>query len=92
MAQLFRVKEGKLNQWKKWCDYLVAHKSEVIDSLKEEKVTRELSVLYGEVVFYVMVGECLPSTDTELNRMHKKNLAECLEEVRGDVLFDFSVE
>lgn len=89
--KIFKIRDGKFKQWKDWCDYLLAHKSEVLDTLKEEKVTREVCVLYGDKVLYVMEGEGLPATDREINRLHVKNRQECLEVVEGETLFDFKL-
>jgi len=89
--KIFKIKEGKIQQWKDWCIFLNEHKPEVLETLKEEKVTRECAVLRGDTVFYFMIGEGHPSSDTELNIQHRKNVKECLEPVEGEVLFDFNL-
>lgn len=86
---VFKIKEGKETQWKKWVAYLLAHEKEVLESLKEEKVTRETLAQYGDILVWEMEGECLPASDSKLNRMHNKNREECLERVSPNVLFDF---
>lgn len=92
-CKIFKIKEGKLQQWKDWCAFLNSHKAEVLGSMKEEGLTQEFSILYDDtVLFYCVVGKSLPSTDKEINRLHKKNRVECLEPVVSDVLFDFKIE
>ncbi len=90
--KIFKIKEGKLQQWKDWCEFLRKNEKEVFETMKEEKVTRELAVRVGDTVLYVMEGEMLPSTNKDLNIQHQKNLVECLEPVTdAEVLFDFKL-
>jgi hypothetical protein len=70
--KIFKIKEGKLKQWKDWCDFLIKNKTDVLETMEEEKVTRESSVLYGNTLFYFMVGECLPAKDRKINTLHRK--------------------
>ena len=43
---LMRVKDGRLDQWKKWCKFLVANKKKVSKTLKQENAVREAGVLF----------------------------------------------
>ncbi len=95
--KLFKFKKGKRQQWKDWCVFLNAHKEEVLETLREEQVTQEVGYASENYFLYGMEGLCLPSTDTKLNREHKRNLKECLEPVADqhdyqfEVWFDFVV-
>jgi hypothetical protein len=88
--KIFKIRDGKKRQWLDWCKFLIAHETEVQETLREEKVTREINYLFDDYVLYVMEGDCLPSSDREMNRLHKKNKVECLELVEGTTLFDIS--
>lgn len=86
-VNLFKIKEGKLNQWKDWCDLLMTKfKSEALETLKEEKVAYEGCFTFElnseHYVLGLADGECLPASDCELNRQHKKHRQECLEFVK----------
>jgi hypothetical protein len=99
--KLFLFKEGKEEQWRKWCAYLNLHHHEVIETMQEEKLTREFCILHDKVLLYGIVGESLPANKNKLiNIMHSKHKHECLEsytsnedflERAGEVLFDFNI-
>jgi hypothetical protein len=95
----FKLKAGKETQWRAWCAFLIAHESEVKETLREEAVTREACWLADGFVYYGMEGLCLPASDKELNRNHRQSVRECLEPTKENVsavpegaekLFDFS--
>ncbi|HEY0908379.1 MAG TPA: hypothetical protein VGE35_03465 [Candidatus Paceibacterota bacterium] len=96
----FKVKEGREAQWRSWCLSLIHEKAQVLETMKEEAVTRETCWIKDGFVYYGMEGLCLPATDREINRLHKQNRRECLE-VPGEfiesvpngseVLFDFNL-
>jgi len=95
--KIFKFKDGKKGQWKEWCNVLNARKEEVVATLLEEKVTHELGVCIGDYFLYGMEGECLPASDCELNREHKRNFRECLGPAEtmppgeGQIWFNFQI-
>ncbi len=94
---LFKVKKGKLNQWKQWCNLLMAErKQEALESFKYENVESELCYTFrvgntdyvlGEISFN---GEYKKSNmDLKINQDHHKNKKECLEYISElESLFD----
>ncbi len=98
-AILFRIKEGKKEQWYAWCAELAdVLREEAIRTLKEEKVSHELALGFSlentDYVVGYMEGECLPANmDREINQRHKEMREECLERVRdATVLYDLKRE
>ncbi len=94
----FKVKEGREAQWRSWCAILNIRRKEVLETMKEEKVTREACWIFDGYIYYGMEGLCLLATDCGLNREHRRNRRECFEvpstEVAGvpegaEELFDF---
>ena len=95
--RVYKVKEGKLDKLRDWTNKLSGvYRKEVLESLREEMVEREFIAIFemndNYYVFGFMDGECLPATDTDLNRSHKDIMKECLEPVSGaEVLYDLKV-
>ncbi|MEK7564591.1 MAG: DUF6176 family protein [Patescibacteria group bacterium] len=94
-VKIFKIKEGKEEQWLSWCKFLVDHNDEVIQTLKEEENIREINYLFEhnreKFIVYFQEGKFKPASDCELNKKHFKNLEECLEKVSLEKLFDFKV-
>jgi len=83
-GNLYKIKQDKLSKWREWCLLLrTTHKEEALETLKEEKNTHELYLIFQiKEDFYVAmmgVGENLPATSRELNQRHKAMKEECLE-------------
>jgi len=93
-GNFFKIKEGKLEAWKKWCEELSGPLREEA-TLKEEKVSREAFIHFKiddhDYVIGLGDGEALPATLKEINLRHKAISRECLEYV-GKVsnLYDLS--
>jgi len=86
-AILFRIKEGKKEQWYASCAELAGVlREEAIRTLEEEKVLHELTLGFSlentDYIVGYMEGECLPANmDREINQRHKEMREECLEYV-----------
>lgn len=92
--RLFRIKEGKKQQWIDWCTYLATHPEDVRHTLVQENSTREACFTYGDyVVGYAEFHDApIPADmDNPLNVDHRRHLKECLEKVEGAPLYDISV-
>lgn len=95
---LFKIKEGKLEQWKDWSAYLLAHADEVRATMLYEKSNREMFTLFtiGDSHYVVGHGEFFDEPvradmTVPLNIEHRKNMSECLERVgRGEVLYEIT--
>jgi hypothetical protein len=97
-AKLFKVKEGKLELWREWCAFLNQHTEEVLETLGQERVSRESCLLFLLNDTYYVVGMSewfatpVKSDDRELNVKHRAMLTECLEPVdRCETLYDFKL-
>lgn len=95
-----KFKEGKVKQWRNWCLFLTSSKDEVLESLKEEKVSQEVCFTKNNLVYYGIDGECLKSSERKINIDHRKNVKECLERLNtysydvpkdAEKLFEFKV-
>ena len=93
---LLKVKEGKLDQWKQWCNLLMtSRKQEAIDSFKYEGVSSEECHLFKVCNDYYLLGVAEfdgehkeANMDLEINKEHKKQKKECLEAlIEGEELF-----
>jgi len=98
-SNVFKIKEGKTQQWKDWCVKLnTIYRTEAIETLKEEKVTQEAFFFFTinnqDYTMSMVDGEALPSTTTrELNIEHRKNYKECLEKVSTvEVLYHLKLD
>lgn len=85
-GNLFKIRPGKLEKWKDWCYELENNlREEALITLKEEKCTQELFILFSiNEDFYTVgmgEGECLPATLREINIKHKEISKECLEKI-----------
>lgn len=84
---IFRVKKGRLDQWRAWCHELeTSFREDALDSLRQEQIIQEAAFLFEiEGEYYVlgfMNGEGLPADMTkEVNIKHKQAKEECLERV-----------
>lgn len=93
---LLKVKEGKLNQWKEWCAYLLTQKEVAKETLRRENANAELGVLFtiGEDNYVYGSTEYFDTPikadmTMELNPKHIANVKECLEIIsKGEELFD----
>lgn len=86
---LFKIKEGKKEEWVRWCDELMSRKNEAILTLQEENLIKEWCVISGDYVFcgYETVEgkEKLPmNKEREINQKHYQIFHECLETVEGE--------
>ncbi len=85
VGALFKIKENKLNVWKDWEQVLMKNKLEAIETLKEENMLIEGSMTFkiGEDNYAILFGyheeELKPSTEKEINIIHKRIKSECLE-------------
>lgn len=92
-SNIFKIKEGKTNQWKDWCNRLnTVYRDEALETLNEEKVIQELFLFFSingkDYTISLVEGEALPSTDRQLNIEHRKNFTECLEKIgRAEILY-----
>ncbi len=95
---LYKVKEGKLDQLLKWGGVLMNEKNkEAIESIIEEKVTREFVVVFpyetGHLAIGFMDGECLKGSDSELNIEHRKIMRDSLEFISdGKVVYELLIK
>ncbi|HET8574891.1 MAG TPA: DUF6176 family protein [Candidatus Paceibacterota bacterium] len=97
--KIFKIKEGKLEQWKQWCKELeTSRRGEAIETLRDEGVTREGCLLFqigtDNYVVGFAEGNPHPSDPTlSINQEHKRHREECLESVVStQVLYDLRLE
>lgn len=99
-ASLFRVKPGKLDQWKAWCEKLqTTLYSQAIETLTEEKLRQEVAILLTIDDEYYVVG-CMegknyvaPNAARDINREHQRHKSECLDKVsQADILYNLESE
>lgn len=95
---IFRVKEGKVDEWIRWCHRLESDlHDEAMNTLMEERITEEFCALawIGDTayVFGFVTGEMLPpNMARSINVEHKKLKTECLEFVsEAEVMYQFNV-
>ncbi len=76
---LFKVVEGKYNDWKSWCNLLSERQSEAEETMREENCVYERSVVYERNGDYYVVGTAAfngspqkANLDVELNLQHQK--------------------
>jgi hypothetical protein len=96
---LLKVKEGKLETWKSWCNELeTLRREEAMETLKEEKVIEETCLLVdfhgAPYVVAFMEGEMLPADMAcEINQKHDAMKKECLEYVsEGESLYNLRLQ
>lgn len=98
---LFKVKRGKLNQWKQWCFELdTFRRKSALQTLKRENSSREyyVHVAVGRDHYVVASSEYfaprVAQDETEpLNKKHKEMLKDCLVFLgRGITLCDLTVD
>ncbi|MBX4209555.1 hypothetical protein KW799_02610 [Candidatus Parcubacteria bacterium] len=82
--RIYKIRKEKLEKLLTWAKELsTTYKSEALAALREEKVSREyVGIFYIENEPYAlcfMEGECLPASDSELNRKHKEVMRDCIE-------------
>lgn len=84
---LFKIKEGKLETWKKWGKLLVKkYKKEAIETLKEENIQYEGFCIFemnGDYYTLAMIeGEAKSANmERKLNQKHRAMKKECLERI-----------
>ena len=85
---LWKVKEGKREEWLEWCKGIMTNYEEAAETLKEEQLIEERCVLFdvGDESYLVYFHQPeegkqkLPANmEKEINRMHFKKMEECLE-------------
>ncbi|MBP9826949.1 hypothetical protein KBC99_00545 [Candidatus Saccharibacteria bacterium] len=93
-AVLFRIKPDKEQVWRDWCSQIYGqYRNEAIESLNEEGLIQEMSLLFKvENATYMigyMDGEAKPSNkEREINKIHAEKRQECLEYVgEAEVLY-----
>lgn len=100
-ARLFRVKEGKLDQWLAWCQRLNGElRDEAAATLKDEGIRDEFFITFEiDRVHYTLGAVLTPNGETPkpadssvaINAEHKRLKRECLELVgKGD--FSYFIE
>lgn len=84
-AVLWKVRPGKLDQWRQWCAQIRGDAAtEAIETLKEENVAEELCVLLlvgGEHYVVGLVradGPRPPNPSRPINQLHSRMKQECL--------------
>lgn len=103
ISKIFRVKEGKLDELKKWFSVLGnERKEEAIATFSYENVEREVFVLFkgSDGQDYLIglneVNGELKKGDPEvrINQEHRKVMAECLERIsdNGKVVLDLRAQ
>ena len=85
-GNLFRIREGKLDQWRAWCARISGElRTDATTSIVEEKTLQELFVIFevGGTHYTIGLaeGECLPPTDRDINTEHRRISRECLEKI-----------
>ncbi len=98
-ANLFKVKPGKLGQWKAWCEKIQNQlRDEAVKTLLEEGVRQEAAMLFelegSHYVLGFMDADTLaPANEAhEINRQHRLQKKECLEKVsRVETLYYLAV-
>lgn len=95
--KLFKVKEGKLDQWKNWCNELMTtRKSEALASLTRENVQHESCYLFKENNEYFVLGTVAfsgtpkDSGKTLVDLQHDYQKKECLEPLPKETLYNLS--
>lgn len=93
---LYRIKPGKFQIWREWCDALMTlHKEEAAETLDEEDLIQETCFTFGNkdegFVFYkhkTLPGkEKKPANmERELNKTHFSIFEECLTPVKPRIL------
>lgn len=96
---LLKVKEGKLKQWKDWCNFLMSEMDTVKKTLVQENAIGEYGILFKVGDDYYVYGgtdyrdePIKADMSIELNRKHKEVVTECLEFVAtGQELFKITL-
>ena len=82
---LFKIKEGKVEHWRQWCNLLATeYKKEAIETLQEENLTYESFSIFSingqHYTIGMTEGDAKPANmERELNQKHKTIKQECLE-------------
>jgi hypothetical protein len=95
--KIFKVKDGKMSQFRDWCAELKEREPEVLETLVHENVVCE-TYYHFEVGSHDYVAGIQwiegihekADMSVELNRKHFETLQECLEPVKGTDLCSFS--
>ena len=88
---LFKIKEGKGEQWEAWCVELQRRSGEASQTLQQENSSKEMCIRYGEYVLGVSeyFGDPKPTDMTNpLNIEHRRQREECLERLEGKTLYE----
>ena len=98
-GNVFKVKEGKLEQWKAWCEELnTTRKAEALETLKEEGLIYASFVLFSlngdHYAIGMGIGEGKESNkNREINQRHMEMKRECLEKVDSfNVLYEIKID
>jgi hypothetical protein len=82
---IFKVIEGKQNDWKSWCEFLYSHQQEVEATMREENCVYERCILYERGGSYYVVGTAdfdgdpqRANLEVDLNVQHQKAKRDCL--------------
>jgi len=82
---LRKIKDGKLNEWKSWCYYLVDNEVLAKETMKQENCTRERVVVFNRENEWYVVGSSEHSGEIieadlskEINVTHRAKISECL--------------
>lgn len=95
-ANIFKIKDGKLDQWLAWCDELnTTRRDEALATLQDEGVSCEFFITFQiNGAHYTLGAEIASGQSTantpnqqSINLVHKKNKRECLDFVSSG---DFS--
>lgn len=99
---LFKIKQGREDQWKQWCDLVsTTFKEEAERTIKDENLVFEGALIFeidetSYTLLYMQedAGGAKPSDKTNtLNIEHNKNKRECLEPVaKGQSVFFLSAK
>ena len=85
-GNLFKIKEGKVDTWKAWCNELnTTLREDALITIKEEGNTQEVFVIFNLNDEWYTIGlgegENVPATDREINKKHRAISKECLEKI-----------
>lgn len=79
---LWKIRQGKKEQWLEWCNELNERRKEALETLVEENLIREQCVVFDDYVFYYHEsydgGKQPMNLDKEINRKHAKMMKDCL--------------
>lgn len=89
-AKLYRIREGKLNEWRNWCQQMYTElRVEASATLMDENVAEEFFLTFQIDQTWYTLGTVITNdgqepksaTPKDLNRRHREKIRACLEPV-----------